>query len=141
MQPEVFLDAAYAIALSVPKDDYHAQAILIADDLEATKTRLVTTRAVIVEIGNALSKQRYRRAAVELLQSLEADPNVTIIRLTEDLYARAFRLFRERPDKEWGLTDCVSFVVMQDHKITEALTTDEHFQQAGFTALLLNGVA
>ena len=96
-------------------------------------------RSVIVEIGNALSKQRYRHAAVELLQSLEADPNVTIVRLTEDLYARAFRLFRERPDKEWGLTDCVSFVVMQDRKITEALTTDEHFQQAGFQALLLEG--
>jgi predicted nucleic acid-binding protein len=139
MRGEVFLDAAYAIALSVPKDDYHAQAILIADDLEAMRTRLVTTRAVIVEIGNALSKQRYRHAAVELLQSLEADPNVTIVRLTEDLYARAFRLFRERPDKEWGLTDCVSFVVMQDRKITEALTTDEHFQQAGFQALLLEG--
>ena len=94
MRGEVFLDAAYAIALSVPKDDYHAQAILIADDLEAMRTRLVTTRAVIVEIGNALSKQRYRHAAVELLQSLEADPNVTIVRLTEDLYARAFRGLR-----------------------------------------------
>ena len=139
MKIEVFLDAAYAIALSVPKDSYHKRAVLLADELEASKTRLVTTRAVMLEIGNALSKQRYRHAAVELLRSLEADPNVTIVPLSEDLYAQAFRLYRERPDKDWGLTDCISFIAMQGRKITEALTTDEHFQQAGFRALLLEG--
>jgi len=90
-----------------------------------------------LEIANALSGQRYRRAAMELLQSLEADPRVKIIPLSEALYAQAFRLYCERPDKEWGLTDCISFVVMQDRKITESLTTDEHFQQAGLRALLL----
>ena len=137
MKTEVFLDAAYAIALSVPKDSYHRRAVLLADELEASKTRLVTTRAVMLEIGNALSKQRYRYAAVELLQSLEADPNVIIVPLSEDLYAQAFRLYRGRPDKDWGLTDCISFIAMQGRKITEALTTDEHFQQAGFRALLL----
>jgi len=139
MKTEVFLDAAYAIALSVPKDSYHKRAVLLADELEASKTRLVTTRAVMLEIGNALSKQRYRHAAVELLRSLEADPNVTIVPLSENLYAQAFRLYRERPDKDWGLTDCISFIAMQGRKITEALTTDEHFQQAGFRALLLEG--
>jgi predicted nucleic acid-binding protein len=137
MKTKVFLDAAYAIALSVPKDSYHERAVLLADELEASKTRLVTTRAVMLEIGNALSKQRYRHAAVELLRSLEADPNVIIIPLSEDLYAQAFRLYRERPDKDWGLTDCISFIAMQGRRITEALTTDEHFQQAGFRALLL----
>ncbi len=139
MKTEIFLDAAYAIALSVPKDSYHQRAVLLADELEASKTRLVTTRAVMLEIGNALSKQRYRHAAVELLQSLEADPNVIIVPLSEDLYAQAFRLYCGRPDKDWGLTDCISFTAMQGRKITEALTTDEHFQQAGFRALLLEG--
>ncbi|MBP8123733.1 MAG: type II toxin-antitoxin system VapC family toxin [Caldilineaceae bacterium] len=139
MKAEVFLDAAYAIALSVPKDIYHERAISLADEMEALKTRMVTTRAVLLEIGNALSKQRYRRAAVSLLQSLEADPNVKIIPLSEGLYAQAVHLYGERPDKEWGLTDCISFVVMQDRKIIEALTPDDHFQQAGFQALLLEG--
>jgi predicted nucleic acid-binding protein len=139
VKTEVFLDAAYAIALSVPKDSYHQRAVFLADELEASKTRLVTTRAVMLEIGNALSKQRYRHAAVKLLQSLEADPSVTIVPLSEDLYAQAFHPYRERPDKDWGLTDCISFIAMQGRKITEALTTDEHFQQAGFIALLLEG--
>lgn len=137
MKAKVFLDVAYAIALSVPKDQYHARAVSLADQLEAVKTCMVTTRTVMLEIGNALSKQHYRQAAVELLGSLEADPNVEIIPLSEELYARAFHLYCTRSDKEWGLTDCVSFTVMQDHKITEALTTDEHFQQAGFQTLLL----
>jgi len=133
---EIFLDAAYAIALSSPGDQHHARAVLLADELEATGTRLITTRAILLEIGNALAKMRHRQAAVELLEATERDPHVEIIPLSEQLYERAFQYYRERPDKEWGLTDCLSFLVMQDRGLTEALTTDEHFQQAGFRALL-----
>jgi len=136
MGPEVFLDAAYAIALAAASDQLHARAIQLADEIEASGTRLLTTRAVILEIGNALSRQRYRAAAAALLQSLEADPKVEIVPLSAEVYADAFRLFRDRTDKEWGLTDCISFVVMKQRGIPEALTADEHFQQAGFAALL-----
>ena len=139
MQAEVFLDTAYAIALSPPHDQFHASATELADQLETSGTRLVTTRAVLLAIGNALSKQRYRQAAGQLLDSLEADPTVDMVSLSEPLYARALQLYRERPDKEWGLTDCVSFLVMRDRGLTEALTTDEHFPQAGFRALLREG--
>ncbi len=93
---------------------------------------------MVLEIGNALAKQRYRAAAVRLLEALENGPVVEIIPLSEGLYSRAMQLYRERPDKEWGLTDCVSFVVMQERSITEALTADDHFRQAGFRPLLLN---
>jgi len=134
---EVFLDAAYAIALSAPRDQYHDHAVEVAEELEAREALLVTTRAVMLEIGNALAKLRYRAAAVELLISLEEDPNVEIVPISEELYARGFQLYQERQDKEWGLTDCISFVVMQDRGLVGALTTDEHFDQAGFRALLL----
>ncbi|MEN3335429.1 MAG: uncharacterized protein V7641_4794 [Blastocatellia bacterium] len=133
---ELFLDTAFAIALSSPKDEHHEKALRLAEQLEIEGTRLLTTRAVVLEIGNALSKQRYRKASVELLESLEQDPKVEIIPMTEDLYERGFELYQSRPDKEWGITDCVSFVVMQERGVTEALTTDEHFEQAGFKALL-----
>jgi predicted nucleic acid-binding protein len=139
MRAEVFLDTAYAIALSSSNDLFHHQAVWLADQLEAAGTRLVTTHAVMLEIGNALSKQRYRPAAIELLDALEADPNVEVIPLSEQLYTRALQLYCERLDKEWGLTDCVSFIVMQDRGIIEALTTDEHFQQAGFQVLMREG--
>ncbi len=136
MEAEVFLDAAYAIALASSRDEFHEKAVQLAGVIRSEGTKLVTTRAVILEIGNALSKQRYRTPAVKLLEALETDANVGIVALTETLYEQAFRLFRERMDKEWGIIDCISFVVMRERKILSALTTDEHFQQAGFRALL-----
>jgi predicted nucleic acid-binding protein len=141
MPTEVFLDTAYAIALSSSNDRFHLRAVALAEQMEATRASLVTTRAVLLEIGNALSKQRYRHPAVQLLDSLEIDPTVDIMPLSEKLYARAVTLYRGRPDKEWGPTDCISILVMQDRGLTDALTTDEHFQQAGFRALLRDGLA
>lgn len=114
----------------------HARAEAIADELEQRQVRLLTTRAVLLEIGSALARLRFCNADVAFLDALEHDPAMGIVPLSESLFARAFQLFRARPDKEWGLTDCVSFVVMMDRGLTEALTTDEHFRQAGFCALL-----
>lgn len=136
MPGDVFLDSAYAIALASPNDDFHARAVVIAGQLKVSAARIFTTRAVILEIGNALAKQRYRRAAVALLQSFESDPSVEVAPLTEEVFRRAFALFRDRPDKEWSLTGCLSFVVMQDRQISNALTTDAHFEQAGLRAML-----
>ena len=130
------MDTSYALALSAPTDEFHARALRLADELEAARARLVTTKAVLLEIGNALSRQRYRAAAVRLLGSLEADPSVEVVGLSDDLFARAFDLYGSRADKEWGLIDCVSFVVMTDRGLTKALTADEHFPQCGFRALL-----
>jgi predicted nucleic acid-binding protein len=132
---EVFLDTSFAIALSSVTDQNHARAVELANQIESNSIRLVTTQAILLEIGNALSKQKYRAAAIQLLESLEADPSVEVVLLTNSLYL-AFDLFKKREDKEWGLVDCISFIVMQDRGITDALTTDIHFQQAGFRALL-----
>jgi len=111
---EVFLDTSFAIALSSVTDQNHLRAAELAQQLEAEETLLVTTQAMLLEIGNALSKQRYRAAAIQLLESLEADPKVEIAPLTERLYGLGFKLFGEREDKEWGLVDCISFIVMQE---------------------------
>ena len=133
---EVFLDSSFAIALSSSTDLHHERALSLADRLKGESTRLVTTRAVLIEIGNALARQRHRGAAIRLLVALDVDSAVEIVPLSEPLYADALRLFTAREDKEWGLTDAISFVVMQERGITEALTADVHFQQAGFRALL-----
>jgi len=135
---EIFLDTSFAIALSAITDQNHARAIELAEQIEAQNSYLVTTQAILLEIGNALSKQRYRTAAIQLLESLESDPNVEIVPLTNELYNAAFQLFRSRQDKEWGLVDCISCIVMQNRGITDVLTADEHFNQMGFRALLRN---
>jgi SAM-dependent methyltransferase len=101
MQAEVFLDTAYAIALSSPPDQFHARAVELAEQLEALGTRLVTTRAVLLEIGNALSKPRYRQAAVQLLAALEADPKVDIVPLGD-----AVRL--DEPARRFDVVLCAS---------------------------------
>ncbi len=135
---EVFLDASYAIALSSTNDQFHAKAVTLAFELEKNNTRIITTRAVILEIGNALAKLRFRNDAIRLLHSLENDLTITIIPLSEDIFQRAFALFQQRKDKEWGITDCISFIVMKDKRLKDAISADEHFRQAGFRALLLD---
>lgn len=135
----VFLDAAYAIALASTTDAFHPQALTLADELEASGTRLVTTWAVLLEIGNAPCRVQFRHAALQLLSSLQSDASVEIVPLVGPLLEQAVKLYSERPDKEWGLTDCVSFVVMGARGIRDALTADEHFQQAGFRAMMREG--
>lgn len=67
---------------------------------------------------------------------LRVRDDVIIVRCGDDLFEQGINLFRKRPDKEWSLTDCISFVVMQQHNVSEALTADHHFEQAGFAAIL-----
>jgi uncharacterized protein len=134
--PRIFLDTSYVVALVTPKDRHHSKAVEIAERLERQGFGMVTTRAVFLEIGNSLAKKRHRSSGVAMLELLEQDPRVEIISLSEDLCQRGFELFRQRTDKEWGLIDCVSFVIMGDRRLQDSLTTDQHFEQAGFRALL-----
>lgn len=133
---EYFLDTSYAIALSSKSDAWHLRALQLAGHLKESRIRLVTTRAVLLEIGNALAKQRFREGAVALLTALEGDPQVEILALTDELFQEAVELFAARPDKDWGPTDCVSFQVMHRRGIDNALTADAHFTRAGFQILL-----
>lgn len=133
---EVFLDTAYAIALVNREDSLHPAAEALAVRLQASRTRLLTTRAILLEIGDGLSRPPYRHVATGLLSSLQEDPLVHITELTAALYEEAFSLYSQRRDKSWGLTDCLSFIVMSARGVTAALTYDIHFEQAGFRALL-----
>lgn len=136
MLRELFLDTSYAIALAAPGDALHDRAVRLARRVEVAGIRLTTTRAVFLEIGNALARQRHRAAGISLLESLQADPAVAIVETPASLCSEGFDLYRSRRDKDWGLIDCVSFVVMRQRDLTAALTADEHFPQAGFRALL-----
>lgn len=129
MKSKVFLDTSYAIALVSPQDYYHAKAVEIAEILETQSINLITTQAILLEIGNALSKLKYRQVSISLLNSIEIDPKIEIISLSNELYQEAFKLYSQRKDKEWGLVDCVSFVVMKKYRVKEALTADIHFER------------
>jgi predicted nucleic acid-binding protein len=133
---ELFMDSSYAIALGSPRDRHHVHAATLAHTIEATRIRVVTTQAVVVEVGNALSKRIVRNRAVALLDLFDRNPLIEVAPISEELFERGTTLFRRHQDKDWGLTDCISFVVMRDRGLTDALTADAHFRQAGFRALL-----
>lgn len=132
---EVFVDTACVVALVNRHDELHEPATALFEDVRS-RARLVTSRAVCFEIGNFFKKSEHRRLAAELLQNIEAAPDIDVLSIGDDLYQRALRLFGNRPDKQWSLTDCSSFLIMQERGITDALTADHHFSQAGFLALL-----
>ncbi|MFO0850637.1 MAG: PIN domain-containing protein [Gemmataceae bacterium] len=136
MGPVAFLDTSYAVALANSRDQLHELARRLGSRLTTQRTRLVTTRAILFEIGNHFTGVDGRPLGARVLTALQTDRNVEVVEITTELYEKAVRLYTARPDKEWGLIDCASFVVMQERGIADALTYDEHFTQAGFVALL-----
>ena len=131
----VFADANYWIGLFNPKDELHTAAVSVSREL--LKTRLVTSEMVLVEALNGLGKFPALRAkVVAAVDAIMADPNTEVVPQTSILFRDALAFFRQHQDKEWGLTDCASFVIMRKRGIAEALTFDRHFEQAGFRALL-----
>ncbi len=129
----IFADAYYWIALINPSDAHHEAAVKAAESLRGT---ILTTHWVLVEVADALSYPVYRGEVSLFLEELARDEGVGIIGPDERWYQSGVALYRSRLDKSWSLTDCISFVVMQNRGLTEALTGDRHFEQAGFRALL-----
>ena len=125
----IFIDTSYVLALVNAADKYHERACAGALQVSGP---FITTEAVLTEIGNALSRTRWRALGVATLHDLRTDPNIEAAPVDAPLFERAVALYIARKDKEWGLTDCISFVLMQERRLTHALTTDRHFEQAGF---------
>lgn len=136
--PSLFLDTAYVYALFNTRDQWHAKAVEWQKIIEADDRRLVTTQLILVEIGNGLAGKQFRTQAARIIRYLQENELVEVVSVSQTMFSRAFELFEERSDKDWGFTDCFSFVAMQDNDLTDALTADTHFRQAGFNALLLN---
>jgi predicted nucleic acid-binding protein len=129
----VFADSYYFLAGVNKYDVGHTKALSFA---RSFRGRFITTEWVLSEVGDALAQPRDRPAYLAILQSLRNDVQTTIVEASHQLFVAGVELYAERPDKEWSLTDCVSFIVMEEQGIREALTSDHHFEQAGFLALL-----
>jgi predicted nucleic acid-binding protein len=129
----VFLDTFFLLAAINPADTYHEQALAWSDAYDGP---FLTTAWVITEVADALAGPAHRRIFATYYEALRAEERVRIIPPDAACWERGLRLYFERPDKEWSLTDCISFTVMREEGLTEALTGDRHFEQAGFSALL-----
>jgi len=129
----VFADTSFYAAVLNPQDRWHEEAVRQA---RAWPGGVVLTDFILLELGNALSSVRSRRLFVDFTRRLRANPKITIVPASRELIDAGLVRYEQRADKSWSLTDCISFVVMEDQGLTEALTADRHFEQAGFGVLL-----
>jgi uncharacterized protein len=137
MKP-VFADSGYWIALFDPTDSLHSVASAFHQIIEVENTQIITSQLVLIEFLNFFSRsgRNVRQQASNTAMEIQQYPNFAVIPQTTDLFDRALKLYAQRPDKQWSLTDCSSFLIMQDLGMTEALAYDKHFEQAGFRVLL-----
>jgi predicted nucleic acid-binding protein len=128
----VFADTFALIAWLNPRDTAHAVVAKYLDDFTG---RLLTTEWVLMELADALSAPEARATVIAFLRAVRADPQFDVVGYVPTVYQVGFNLFAARPDKAWSLTDCISFGVMTERGLSDALTADRHFEQAGFRAV------
>ncbi|MBL8795293.1 MAG: type II toxin-antitoxin system VapC family toxin [Planctomycetia bacterium] len=128
----VFADTFAFLAWLNPRDDAHA---VVTAYLDSFRGKLLSTEWVLIELADALCAPEARSTAVSFLQAIRANPLFEVVSYLPAVYQAGFDLFASRPDKAWSLTDCISFAVMTESGLSEALTADHHFEQAGFRAV------
>ena len=132
----LLLDTVFIEALLNKRDRYHQKALTLLPFVR-NAAQVWVTEAVLTEVGNGLSAVN-RAAAVQFIQSCYLSANMRVVSIDTPLLTSALQLYQARSDKTWGLTDCISFVVMLEQGLTDALTADRHFVQAGYRALMLD---
>ena len=137
MTRRVLLDTSFLIALENRSDPHHQRAKELDRELFDQAALLVLHWGILLEIGDGYARFSRRGKANDLFHRILNEERYQVVPLTQDLLDEAFANYLARSDKEWGLTDCVSFALMDEAGMAEALTADVHFRQAGFTALLL----
>jgi hypothetical protein len=128
----VFADAFFYVALINRRDEHHARVMTWSDSFDG---EIITTQWVLTEVADAFAESHCRRHLREGFAALAEDRATRIIEVSPEHFTRGMALYDARPDKAWSLTDCISFAVMQEEGLTEALTGDRHFEQAGFRAV------
>jgi len=136
--PDMFADTAGWGHLVDASQAYHSRAATIYRRTRQQERKLITTNYILTELVALLISplQIPHPKIVEFITGVKSSPHVDIVHVDPTLDAQAWQLFSERPDKEWSLVDCTSFVIMQQRGLFEAFTTDHHFEQAGFVCLL-----
>ena|SRR5438477_8742643 len=129
----IFLDTSYLIAVLDPADQLHSRAVAWS---LVVKERLLLTEYVLWECVNYFSMPRDRPKAHAAVSQIQSDTTAELAPASPDLFSQGIELHSQRPDKHWSLTDCISFIVMQRHKVTKALTFDHNFEEAGYESLL-----
>ncbi len=132
----VFADTGYWIAALDPSDGLHEKAQAVTEQMGPIQ--ILTTDMVLVELLTSMSgRGEYnRRLAAETVRALMTSPDVEVVEQTRAQFEAAVARYACRLDQQWSVTDCASFLLMEERYVKEALAYDRHFEQAGFVALL-----
>ena len=132
----IFADTSYWIALLNPRDALHIKALSVSGKFSSA--RIVTSEMVLVELLNSFSETdaRSRKAAARLAEGLLLNDRVTVVAQTSRQFESALEGYKRADDKNWSITDCASFQIMDREQIRSAFTHDRHFSQAGYETLL-----
>lgn len=128
----VFVDTSFYQAILNPRDQWHRAAVEFSADF---RENTVTSEYVLCELGALMSSQHVRGLFIGFVEILQATSQVEVMPASPECFRAGLDLFAGRPDKEWSLTDCVSFSQMRARGISDALSFDRHFEQAGFRLL------
>lgn len=132
---KIFIDTGFVLARINPNDQYRQEAIQLARRFNGIPG--ITTEAILLEIGNAMAR-KYKLQAIDFIEDCLTSDEIEVVKITPNLFNHSLTLYKKYQDKEWGLVDCLSFVVMLEKGVTQALTFDKHFSQAGFQILTAN---
>jgi len=136
MRNTIFVDTAAWIALVNKDDEFHLEAVALHQKFMIQNYPLLTTDYVLTELANGLSKGYMRKATIKLIEKIKASDRCEVIHVDKSLFEKGWEIYKTYQDKEWSLTDCISFIVMRERGFREAFTSDHHFEQAGFIRLL-----
>ncbi|MBI3829429.1 MAG: type II toxin-antitoxin system VapC family toxin [Planctomycetes bacterium] len=130
----VFLDTSFALALFNQTDRRHSKARELWPEVR-TAREVWLMEAILTEIGNSLSRHQ-RGVAAQFMRQCYSTSAFKVAAVSPETFQHALSLYQSHADKAWGMTDCISFVVMKRQHVSAALTADVHFVQAGFRALM-----
>ena len=135
----IFLDTSGLVAIVNLDDQWHVATENEWRRIIVSGAPLVTTSLVLIEIGDGLARVKFRSLAIDLYDRLTASPRVEVVPITAEIEAAGWELYRQRPDKDWGMTDCISMTVMQRMGVDNVFSCDGDFAQAGYKLLLQAG--
>jgi predicted nucleic acid-binding protein len=139
MPEMVFWDTAAFVALGNRDDELHPAAVAVSQELAEANALILTTDAVLTEVANTFSRIALRPMARQVIEAFQASARMRaaqLVHVDAELWQRSWQFFLDRPDKDWSLTDCLSFLVMRDRELRRAFTSDHHFEQAGYEKLM-----
>lgn len=133
---QVFVDTAAWITLFDPSDSLAAAARQVLQTLHQARRPLLTSEFILLEVTAAFAAPAFRSGIIMFINGLYRLPALTVEAASQSWYQAGWSLYQQRLDKAWSLTDCISFAMMQQYALTDAFTSDRHFEQAGFRRLL-----